>query len=194
MKNLIPAIIQNGDTGLILMLGYMNDESLEKTLQTKKVWFYSRSRKCLWLKGETSKNYLFVKQLSFDCDKDAILIKVIPAGPTCHLGTTSCFEYNKENDINIISELYSVIEARKKEMPQKSYTTQLFKKGIYKIVEKIMEEAEEVCRAAKQETKKRVMEESVDVIYHLITLLVLRDIKLKEVLGEIKMRRKKPTN
>ena len=194
MKNLIPAIIQDESTNRVLMLGYMNNESLKKTLQTKKVWFYSRSKKRLWMKGETSKNYLFVKKVDFDCDKDTILIKVKPAGPTCHLKRESCFDSPKqstETDIGVISELYNIIAKRKKEMPVNSYTTSLFKEGLPKIEEKIMEEAEEVCRAGRQETKKRVIEESVDVIYHLMTLLVMRDIKLKEVLEEIKIRRKK---
>ncbi|MBU2542340.1 bifunctional phosphoribosyl-AMP cyclohydrolase/phosphoribosyl-ATP diphosphatase HisIE [Patescibacteria group bacterium] len=191
---IIPAIIQDAQTNRVLMLGYMNKKALKKTIETKKMWFFSRTKKRLWMKGEESKNYLFLKNISLDCDNDTLLIKAKPAGPTCHSGSTSCFgieEDNKEVNINIIAELYSLIEDRKQKEPDKSYTASLFKAGTAKINAKIMEEAEEVCRATKNETKKRVIEESVDVLYHLIVLLVQKDIKLKQILKEIKKRRKK---
>ncbi|MFA6427325.1 MAG: bifunctional phosphoribosyl-AMP cyclohydrolase/phosphoribosyl-ATP diphosphatase HisIE [Candidatus Magasanikbacteria bacterium] len=198
MSGLAPAIIQDISTNRVLMLGFMNEDAFRKTIHTQKVWFYSRTKKCLWMKGEESKNYLFVKDIKIDCDADTILVKVKPAGPTCHLLTESCFDIpqpkgiNKKSqpDIGFIAELFSVIQDRKKNMPKKSYTTYLFSKGLPKIEEKIMEEAEEVCRAVREETKKRTAEESVDVLYHLFTLLVQKGIKLENVLKEIKKRRK----
>ncbi|HBU07425.1 MAG TPA: bifunctional phosphoribosyl-AMP cyclohydrolase/phosphoribosyl-ATP diphosphatase [Candidatus Magasanikbacteria bacterium] len=186
---LIPTIIQDESTDVVLMLGYMNDESLKKTKKTKKVWFYSRSKKRLWLKGETSKNYLFVKSIDFDCDKDTILIKVKPAGPTCHTGNYSCFK--KKPEINPLVELFSTIEDRKKNLPKNSYTTSLFKGGINKIIGKVMEETTEVINASIRETKKRLIEETVDLLYHLFVLLSKKNIKLEDVFKEIEKRRNK---
>lgn len=189
--SLIPAIIQDVQTSRVLMLGYMNKESLNKTLTTNKVWFFSRTRKKLWMKGETSKNYLLLKSIKLDCDNDTLLIKVKPCGPTCHLGIESCFDASgiqKQVDIGIFAKLFEIIENRKKELPAGSYTTKLFRRGLKKIKAKIMEEAEEVCRAAQKETKQRVIEESVDVLYHLLVLLSYKNIKLEEIQKEIKKR------
>ncbi|MFZ2189406.1 MAG: bifunctional phosphoribosyl-AMP cyclohydrolase/phosphoribosyl-ATP diphosphatase HisIE [Candidatus Magasanikiibacteriota bacterium] len=184
---LIPAIIQDESTNTVLMLGYMNNEALKKTKKTNKVWFYSRSKKRLWQKGETSKNYLLVKSLNFDCDKDAILIKVKPAGPTCHTGSYSCFK--EKPVINPLIELFTTIENRKNNLPKNSYTTSLFKGGINKIIGKIMEETTEVINASIRETKKRLIEETVDLIYHLFVLLNKKNIKLEDVFKEIEKRK-----
>lgn len=190
-NGLIPAIIQDIQTSRILMLGYMNKESLAKTVATGKVRFFSRTRKKLWMKGEKSKNYLFFKYIKLDCDNDTLLIKARPVGPTCHLKNESCFDASgiqKQVDIGIIAKLFEIIENRKKEMPAGSYTAKLFGRGLKKIKAKIMEEAEEVCRAAQKETKQRVIEESVDVLYHLLVLLSYKNIKLEKILEEIKKR------
>lgn len=190
-NGLVPAIIQDAQTSRVLMLGYMNKKSFKKTLTTNKVWFFSRTRKKLWMKGEKSKNYLLLKDIKLDCDNDTLLIKAQPAGPTCHLKNESCFDaYSKQNkvDIGIIARLFEIIEKRKKEMPAGSYTAKLFGRGLKKIKAKIMEEAEEVCRASQKETKQRVIEESVDVLYHLLVLLSYKNIKLEKILEDIKER------
>lgn len=186
---LIPAIIQDESTNTVLMLGYMNSEALQKTRKTKKVWFYSRSKKRLWQKGETSKNYLQVMSIKFDCDKDALLIKAKPAGPTCHTGNYSCFK--EKPKINPLTELFTTIENRKTNLPKNSYTTTLFRGGINKIIGKVMEETTEVINASIRETKKRLIEETVDLIYHLFVLLSKKNIKLEEVFKEIEKRRNK---
>ncbi|MBT3948682.1 bifunctional phosphoribosyl-AMP cyclohydrolase/phosphoribosyl-ATP diphosphatase HisIE [Candidatus Parcubacteria bacterium] len=194
IDGLVPAIIQDISTNRVLMLGFMNKEALEKTLETKKVWFFSRTKKRLWMKGEESKNYLKFKSIRFDCDADTLLVGAQPAGPTCHFNIESCFDIEQgipgEVDIGIIVDLYNVIKKRKIEMPEGSYTTSLFEKGLPNIEAKVMEEAEEVCRAAREETNERVVEESVDVIYHLMALLVEKKVKLPDILKEIKKRRK----
>lgn len=201
---LLPAIIQDAQTSRVLMLGYMNEEALAKTLKAKRVWFYSRARERLWMKGEESKNYLFLVDIKLDCDKDTLLVKVKSAGPTCHLLVESCFdspqpeihgldaEKMDEVDIGLIAELYKIIEQRRKEMPEKSYTTELFSAGVHRIGAKVMEEAGEVYQAAIKETKQRLVEESVDIIYHLLTLLVYKEVGLEEVLRELKKRRGLP--
>jgi len=185
---LIPAIIQDEGTNTVLMLGYMNKESLKKTQQTKTVWFYSRSKKRLWQKGEISKNYLYVKIIKFDCDKDAILIKVKPAGPTCHTGDYSCFK--EKSNINPLVELFNTIEERKKNLPKNSYTAKLFRGGINKIIGKVMEETTEVINASLRETKKRLIEETADLLYHLFVLLSAKNVKLNDALQEINKRKK----
>lgn len=185
---LIPAIIQNANTRQVLMLGYMNEESLLKTRKTKKVWFYSRSKKRLWKKGEESGNELLVQEILPDCDQDALLIKVIPKGPTCHTGDVSCFSPEKEQ--SPIEELFETIQERKNTMPKNSYTASLFREGLEKICAKVEEESEEVIRAAKSETKKRLIEESVDVMYHLFVLLAEKEVDLNEIEKEMKKRKK----
>lgn len=185
---LIPAIIQDDSTNTVLMLGYMNNEALKKTKKTKKVWFYSRSKNRLWQKGETSKNYLFVKSIKFDCDRDTILIKAKPAGPTCHTGDYSCFKENPNT--NPLTELFATIEDRKNNLPKNSYTTSLFLGGLNKIIGKVMEETTEVINASIRETKKRLTEETVDLLYHLFVLLSKKNIKLEDVFKEIEKRKK----
>jgi phosphoribosyl-ATP pyrophosphohydrolase/phosphoribosyl-AMP cyclohydrolase len=187
-NGLIPAIVQDVGTGIVLMLGYMNKEALTKTLDTKKVWFYSRSKERLWMKGETSGNTLALVDVKADCDRDTLLVKAVPHGPTCHTGAMSCFEEDQPS--NILAELYGVLVERKQKLPQGSYTTILFTEGLDKICAKVDEESGEVIEAAKNESKKRVVDESVDLLYHLFVLLVEREVSLAELLGEVRRRRR----
>lgn len=189
-NGLIPTIIQDGVTGVVLMLGYMNKDALKKTLETKKVWFYSRSKRRLWMKGETSGNTLEFINMKADCDNDALLIKALPQGPTCHTGSTSCFNEGKSYDI--LSRLYAVLMERKRNMPEGSYTAKLFREGLDRICEKVSEESEEVIYAAKKESKRRTIEESVDLLYHLFVLLVQEEVDFAELLQEV-MRRRRPS-
>ncbi len=182
-KGLVPGIIQDADTGAVLMLGYMNEQSLAKTLNTKKVWFYSRSKKRLWMKGETSGNILSLIGIAPDCDGDALLIKVKPAGPTCHEGRYSCFKVNK--DPSPLLGLFQIIQSRKQEMPKNSYTASLFGAGLNKISLKVAEEALEVVQAAQKQTKHRLIEEIVDLLYHTFVLSVQKKISLREIESEI---------
>ena len=193
-NNLLPAIIQNSDSKKVVMLGWMNQESFEKTLETKNVWFFSRSRKRLWEKGEDSKNYLRVDEIKIDCDKDAILIYAKPEGPTCHTLNESCFdtsldEYQKEEfDIDYLEKL---IQSRKLQKPKNSYTTELFNEGIKKISKKLGEEASEVIIASLAEKRSDLIYESADLIYHLLVLLVNEDINFNEIIDELSKRHKK---
>lgn len=195
---LVPAIIQDFKTNRVLMLGYLNNESLNKTIASGKVWFYSRSKKRLWMKGEQSKNYLFVKDILLDCDRDTLLIKTNPAGPTCHTLKESCFDAwmksfkEQPADIGILAELFNTIETRRREMPAKSYTTHLFLAGIDKLGAKVMEEAVETYQAAVKDTKQRLIEEGADVLYHLWALLAHKKVTLIEVLKELKKRQGLP--
>jgi len=184
---LIPAIVQDSSTLQVLMLGFMNKEAYEKTLQSKKVTFWSRTKKRLWQKGETSGNFLEVIDIKTDCDNDSLLILAKPEGPTCHTGQYSCFG-EKESSITFINELLDLIKDRKKKRPEKSYTTTLFNKGLDEIVKKVGEESIEVIIAAKSETKKRLIEESGDLLYHLLVLLAEKEVDLQEVIEELKKR------
>lgn len=186
-NGLIPAIVQDAETGVVLMLGYMNGEALERTLETEKVWFYSRSKGRLWMKGETSGNTLDLVHMKADCDNDALLVKALPQGPTCHTGSKSCFNESKAYDI--LTELYAVLTERKGNMPKGSYTAALFTEGLDKICEKVSEESNEVIHAAKKESKQRTIEESVDVLYHLFVLLVQKGVEFPELIQEVKRRR-----
>lgn len=187
-KNLMPAIIQDKNSDVVLMLGYMNRAALRKTFKTKKIWFYSRSKKRLWMKGETSGNILKFVNAKFDCDRDAILIKAIPTGPVCHNGNFSCFLEKLQR--RIFNELYEVILKRKKLQPKGSYTASLFQRGLNKICAKVKEESDEVIRAAKTESKKRLVEESVDLLYHLFVLLASKKIAFSKFISEMLKRRK----
>ena len=187
-EGLVPAIVQDANTNAVLMLGYMNEESLARTMKTKKVWFYSRSKKRLWMKGEVSKNILSVVTISVDCDGDSLLIKAKPSGPTCHTGDYSCF--GEKEGMEMFSELFGVIEDRKKNAPKNSYTAFLFKGGVPAISQKVEEEALEVIQAAKKETKQRLIEEAVDLFYHTFVLLVQKKITLGDIGKEMRKRRK----
>ena len=192
---LIPAIIQNKKTKKILMQGWMNKESFDKTIETKKVWFFSRSKDRLWQKGESSENYLNVEQIKLDCDNDSILIQVTPEGPTCHTLNESCFDNELDNDLLDkdfnLEALEEIIEARKTEMPDNSYTTSLFNEGIKKITKKLGEEASEVIIASLAEKRSDLIYESADLIYHLLVLLANEDISLQEVVDELSSRHNK---
>ena len=192
---IIPAIIQNKKTKKILMQGWMNKESFDKTIETKKVWFFSRSKDRLWQKGESSENYLNVEQIKLDCDNDSILIQVTPEGPTCHTLNESCFDNELDNDILdkdfTLEALEEIIEARKTEMPDNSYTTSLFNEGIKKITKKLGEEASEVIIASLAEKRSDLIYESADLIYHLLVLLANEDISLQEVVDELSSRHNK---
>lgn len=188
VNGLIPVIIQDNTTSQVLMLGYMNYEALDKTEKTKFVWFYSRTKKRLWMKGETSGNTLKVVLTSLDCDNDTILIKALANGPTCHTGEVSCFPIKEK--ANEIDELFKTIILRKNSPTKKSYTTRLFEGGIYKICLKVAEESLEVVQAATKQTKRRVVEETVDLLYHIFVLLALKQINLEQINKEIKKRKK----
>lgn len=174
-KGLIPAIVQDHRTGKVLMLGYMNNEALTETIKTGKVHFFSRKRNKLWMKGEESGNVLIVKNILFDCDEDTLLVLAEPKGPTCHTGETSCFYRSINNEVKpapyeIIDELYKVIEERKNNPSENSYTSTLFQKGIEKIAKKVLEEAGEVTIASLKEDKSEIIYECADLIYHLLVL------------------------
>jgi phosphoribosyl-ATP pyrophosphohydrolase/phosphoribosyl-AMP cyclohydrolase len=205
---LIPAIIQDALSGQVLMLAYMNQEALAKTLETGKTWFYSRSRQELWMKGESSGHVQTVKEILFDCDQDALLIKVEQSGVACHTGHYSCFFRNFEGqeverqqfDLKqvyesaasspaILYELYDLIKDRQAKLPEGSYTTYLFQKGLDKILKKVGEENAEVIIAAKNRDKSEVIYETSDLLYHLMVLLVEQGVSLDEIFSELKSRR-----
>lgn len=188
-NGLVPAIIVHAKTGKVLMLGTMDKQALKKTLTSGKVWFYSRTKRRLWMKGETSGHVLALVDVKVDCDSDALLVSVSPSGPTCHQGTESCFGENGSS-LSVLGELFEVIADRKRKKPKGSYTSFLFDRGIKKICEKVAEESGEVIQAAKKETRKRLTEETVDLIYHLFVLLAYKNIKLEEVLQEAARRQK----
>jgi phosphoribosyl-ATP pyrophosphohydrolase/phosphoribosyl-AMP cyclohydrolase len=185
---LIPAIVQDARTREVLTVAYMNKEALQLTLEKNETHFWSRSRQQLWRKGETSGNSQKVTKVSLDCDNDAVLLEVEPRGPACHTGSYSCFgvEANLEG---VLQELYSVIEKRKEQRPDGSYTTYLFNSGLDKILKKVGEEATETIVAAKNTDSNRLVSETGDLIYHLLVLLVERGVTLDEISRELKERR-----
>ena len=191
-NGLIPAIIQDIDTRKVLMLGYMNKDAYEQTLQTKKVTFFSRSRNCLWVKGETSGNYLHLKEIKCDCDNDALLIFVKPDGPVCHKGTDTCWgENNERNALAFLSELQDFINDRKQKMPENSYTTSLFKDGINRIAQKVGEEAvETVIEAVDGTDDAALIYEASDLMYHYLVLLIAKGYSLKDIEEELAKRHK----
>lgn len=186
MGGLVPAIIQDAVTKNVLMLGFMNEEAYQKTIDTKKVTFWSRTRNCLWTKGETSGNYLDLVDIRLDCDNDTLLVKVHPQGPTCHLGTDTCWgEDNSLNPILFLSELQNFIDKRHQEMPENSYTTSLFKKGINKMAQKVGEEATETIIEATNGTNDQLVYESSDLLYHLIVMLTAKGVSIEDVASEL---------
>lgn len=197
-KGLIPAIIQDSSNNEVLMMAYMNEESLNKTLASGYTWFFSRSRQQLWMKGESSGNTQKVEQILYDCDEDTLLIKVKPAGPACHTGNYSCFYRDLQGEeidtsipfqINILQELYQIILSRQQEMPEGSYTSYLFREGIDKILKKVGEESAEVIIAAKNRDKNEVVYETADLIYHLLVMMVEQGVGVRDVLAELRSRR-----
>ncbi|MCY8074013.1 bifunctional phosphoribosyl-AMP cyclohydrolase/phosphoribosyl-ATP diphosphatase HisIE [Bacillus haynesii] len=191
---LIPAIVQDAASKEVLTLAYMNKESFEKTLETKETWFFSRSRGELWHKGATSGNIQRVKDIRLDCDQDALIVLVEPAGPACHTGSYSCFstgEHIRQTDggrFDIINELETVIAKRQAEMPEGAYTTYLFGEGVDKILKKVGEEAAEVIIAAKNRDPEELKWEAADLLYHLLVLLREQSLSLDDVLGVLKER------
>jgi len=190
-RGLIPAIVQDARTREVLTLAYMNEESLARTIETGQTWFWSRSRNELWHKGETSGNTQNVVALHSDCDKDAIVVLVNPAGPACHTGARSCFDATLANEDpgSLLNDLYEVIESRERERPEGSYTTYLFNNGLDKILKKVGEESAETIIAAKNEDPARLTAEVADLVYHLLVLLVVRRVSLDEVGRELANRR-----
>lgn len=192
-RGLIPVIIQDSKTKEILMLGYMNQEALRKTLDTKEVWFWSRSRQELWHKGVTSGNYLILENISVDCDNDTLLILANPQGPTCHTGAYSCFtgitSSSTGNKLETMLKLEQVILQRKTEMPEKSYTTYLFSKGVDKILKKVGEETAEVIIAAKNNSKEELTYELADLVYHCLVLMTEQGIRVEDVVSELDKRK-----
>lgn len=189
MDGLVPAIIQDADTLKVLMMGFMNEEAFRKTEETGLVTFYSRTRKCLWTKGETSQNYLHVVSIQNDCDNDTLLIKVHPDGPTCHTGTDTCWgETNVPNPLLFLCELSDFIEKRYKEMPEGSYTTSLFKDGLNRMAQKVGEEALELVIEATNGTNDRLIYEGSDMLYHLIVLLTSKGLRIEDMARELQER------
>lgn len=186
---LVPAIIQDARTKNVLMLGYMNEEAYEKTLKTNQVTFFSRTRQCLWTKGETSGNYLNLVDIKLDCDQDTLLVRVIPQGPTCHKGTDTCWgEENTANPLLFLTELQDFIETRHKEMPEGSYTTSLFKDGLNRMAQKVGEEALEAVIEAVNGTDERLIYEASDMFYHLIVLLTSKGLRIEDIAAELRER------
>ena len=188
MDGLIPAIIQDSRTLKVLMLGFMNKEAYEKTVETGKVTFWSRTKQRLWTKGETSGNTLTVVDIKADCDNDTLLIKAIPAGHVCHTGSDTCWDEKNQNPIMFLSELQRFIEKRHEEMPEGSYTTSLFKSGCGRMAQKVGEEAIESVIEAMANNNERLIYEASDMIYHLIVLLTSKGLKIEDLAQELQKR------
>ncbi|TLX77816.1 bifunctional phosphoribosyl-AMP cyclohydrolase/phosphoribosyl-ATP diphosphatase HisIE [Labilibacter sediminis] len=187
-NGLVPAIIQDASTSKVLMLGFMNKEAFEKTEAEGKVTFFSRTKNRLWTKGEESGNFLNVVSIAIDCDKDTLLIKANPVGPTCHTGADTCFNEKNEADISFLSHLQDFIDKRKEEMPEGSYTTSLFEKGTRKITQKVGEEAIETVIGAMANDDENFLYEGADLLYHLIVLLTHKGYRIEDLAKELKTR------
>lgn len=188
MNGLIPAIIQDNYTQKVLMLGFMNKEAYEKTVETGKVTFFSRTKNRLWTKGEQSGNFLHVVSIKADCDNDTLLIMAHPDGPVCHTGTDTCWGEKNEQDIIFLKELQDFIDRRRQEMPDKSYTTSLFNSGVNKMAQKVGEEAVETVIEACNGTDERLIYEGADLLYHLIVLLTYKGYRIEDLARELKER------
>lgn len=178
---LVPAIVQHADTGEVLMLGYMNEEAYEATLAKKVVTFWSRSKNRLWTKGETSGNTLDLVSVAVDCDRDTLLVKARPQGPTCHTGTKSCFGEAPGPDLAFLGALQVIVDQRASEAPEDSYTAKLLSRGVLKCAQKVGEEGVEVALAATAEDDEALLGEAADLIYHLTVVLKARELSLKDV-------------
>lgn len=187
---LVPAIIQDAVTNKVLMLGYMNQAALDKTNESGQVTFYSRSKDRLWTKGEESGNFLNLVSMAVDCDNDTLLIKVNPIGPVCHTGTDTCWAEKNEEDIMFLKFLQDFIDKRHQDMPEGSYTTSLFQKGINRMAQKVGEEAVETVIEATNGTEEGFLYEASDMIYHLIVLLTHKGYRLEDLARELKKRHK----
>ena len=190
MGGLIPAIIQDDKTSKVLMLGFMNQEALMKTSETGKVTFFSRTKNRLWTKGEESGNFLHVVSITEDCDQDTLLIKANPVGPVCHTGNDTCFGEKNEEDVMFLKYLQDFIVDRRQKMPEGSYTTSLFNKGIGRIAQKVGEEAVETVIEAMDGNDERLLYEGSDLLYHLIVLLTYKGFRLEDLANELKKRHK----
>lgn len=199
-RGLVPAVVQDAKTGEVLMLAYVNQGSLRRTMDNHEAWFYSRSREELWHKGEVSGNSIKVQSIAVDCDGDALLFRAEPTGPACHTGEKTCFFRDLTNDnyefapetggAGIMEELAQVIAERKASMPEGSYTVSLFKEGVERVAQKVIEEAGETAIAGVKQTKERLVSEVADLWFHSLVLLASRDVSLEEVWEELRKRRK----
>lgn len=191
LEGLVPAIIQDADTLKVLMLGYMNEETYQKSLQSKKVTFYSRSKKREWIKGEETSHYLVIKEIFIDCDKDTLLVKVTPIGPTCHLGSDNCWGDMDEEGYVFFRTLEKMILLRRKiEVGiHKSYVRDLFESSMNKIIQKVGEEAVELIIEAKENNKERFINEAADLLFHYLILLQAKNFKLKNIIDILKKRK-----
>jgi len=195
MNGLIPAIIQDATTRQVLMLGYMNKEALAKTLEERRVTFWSRSKNRFWQKGETSGNVLEVVSIKADCDGDAVLVYAHPTGPVCHTGVHTCFGEEKTDEVSsVFGHLENTIRDRRQHQPEGSYTAKLFQQGIGRIAQKVGEEAIETVVAALQQDREGLKEESADLLYHLIVLLQERGVEMADVAMVLKTRMQKPAS
>jgi len=190
LQGLIPAIIQDNTTNKVLMLGFMNQEAYEKTQKENLVTFYSRTKNRLWTKGEESGNFLDVVSIKVDCDNDTLLIKANPRGPVCHTGSDTCFEEKNSDVLSFIGYLQDLIDRRKTEMPEGSYTTKLFQKGINKIAQKVGEEAVELVIEAKDQNDDLFLNEAADLVFHLLVLLTAKNHRIEDVIEVLKSRHK----
>ncbi len=188
LGGLIPSIVIDINTRCVLMLGFMNEEALTKSIESKRVTFFSRSKNRLWVKGETSGNYLNLIDIKIDCDNDSLLVYAEPVGPTCHTGEYSCFGKDIKKNNDFIHELFSLLKTRKKDLPDNSYTTSLFKKGINQIAQKVGEEAVETVIAAKNNDRNELINETSDLVYHLFVLLIEQGIEFDEIVDCLKNR------
>jgi phosphoribosyl-ATP pyrophosphohydrolase/phosphoribosyl-AMP cyclohydrolase len=190
LNGLVPAIIQDADTAKVLMLGFMNQEAYDKTLETGLVTFYSRTRQRLWTKGEESGNFLDVVSIKEDCDHDTLLIQVHPRGPVCHTGTDTCWGEENREPVMFLKELQKFIQKRHEEMPEGSYTTSLFQSGINKMAQKVGEEAVETIIEAANGTNDRLIYEGSDLLYHLIVMLTAKGLSIEDLARELEERHK----
>ncbi len=188
LDGLIPAVVQDSATKKVLMVGFMNEEAYEKTKKERKVTFFSRTKNRLWTKGEESGNFLHVKDIIVDCDQDTLLIKAAPAGPVCHTGQDTCFNEENKAEVEFLKQLQDLIIQRKIDMPEKSYTTSLFQKGINKISQKVGEEAVELIIEAKDNDDNLFLNEAADLMYHLLVLLAAKDKSLTDVVKVLEER------
>lgn len=190
LGGLVPAIIQDSQTAKVLMLGFMNEEAYNKSVETGKVTFFSRTKNRLWTKGEESGNFLLIQSIAVDCDQDTLLIKVKPLGPVCHTGADTCFEEKNEEPILFLKYLQQFIDKRRDQMPEGSYTTSLFKKGVNRMAQKVGEEAVETVIEATNGTEEGFIYEASDLIYHLTVLLSSKGYSIETLATELKKRHK----
>lgn len=187
---LVPAVVQDSITHKVLMLGYMNSEALQKTLDSGKVTFFSRSKERLWTKGESSENYLHLREILIDCDNDTLLVKASPDGPTCHTGTDTCFDEDNVGASGFLDYLTGVIKQRRQESPETSYTASLFAKGINKMAQKVGEEAVELVIEAKDDSEELFLNEGADLLFHYMILLEAKGYSLKDIIKVLQGRHK----